>query len=59
MIVKTVIKFTKEELNCLEKAKDIIWDFMFSEGIPDKLYDQAEQAYNGIGEILKIGEKQE
>lgn len=56
MIVKTVVEFTKEELNCLEKAKDIIWDFMYSEGIPEKVYDKAEEAYNDIGEILKLNE---
>lgn len=54
MIVKTVVEFTKEEVNCLEKAKDIIWDFMYSEGVPEKVYDKAEEAYNDIEEILKL-----
>lgn len=57
MIVKTVVEFTKEELNTLEKAQKLIWDFMDSESIPEKVYDKAEEAYNGIGEILKLNEK--
>lgn len=59
MIIKTVVEFTKEELNTLEKAQKLIWDFLDCENIPEKIYDKAEEAYNGIGEILKLNEDKE